>query len=177
MWPPGDLLGDGPDHGPSPRVSQPRRRLCDNPPPQRPCKGRAGEGLTLPCDLAVSQLDPQTSVRRLVRALPPYFCPTLAPLGRTFIGTFAIPVRGGGGSFPLDPRPRLTRQHLRGIQNKPVIAFETHKPGRPISPSGCLCAARDAPAAHPDGPDFRKRRRLDEPRRVLFLFDPLRRCF
>jgi hypothetical protein len=31
MWPPGDLLGDGPDHGPSPRVSQPLRRLCDKP--------------------------------------------------------------------------------------------------------------------------------------------------
>ena len=33
MWPPGDLLGDGPDHGPSPRVSQPlrhrlRRGIC-----------------------------------------------------------------------------------------------------------------------------------------------------
>ena len=54
MWPPGDLLGDGPDHGPSSRVSQPLRRLCDNPGAQRPCRGRAGEGLAHPSYLAGS---------------------------------------------------------------------------------------------------------------------------
>jgi hypothetical protein len=39
--------------------------FATTPPPQRPCKGRAGEGLAHPCYLAVSQLDPQISQIRL----------------------------------------------------------------------------------------------------------------